>query len=268
MDQVSNQNQDQEKLRDFRTYLQRTLVMRCKENPQYSLRAFAKSLEIEPSALSKILNGKRSITAKMYERLSQKLDLSGEDYEYYHPKNTHLREKKVEATTLSSDVFNFICDWYHYAILELIRVKGFKNDIAWIARALGITTSQVQDAVDRLTRMKLLIKDDFGRWHDNSGNITTLGHPFSTQAFRHLQKQILSMGIEAMDMIPMEKRDQTSMTFAVNSSKVGQARELIKNFRRDLAEILTSGDKDEVYQMSISLYPITQISEEKRNDFH
>lgn len=268
MDTKNIQSGSTGQFRDFRAYLQHVLNCRCRENSQYSLRAFAKSLEVEPSALSKILNGKRSITPRMFERLSGKLNLKEEEYDYYHPKNAHLQTKKVESQPVDSDAFHFICDWYHYAILELIQTKDFVPDVKWVASALGIARSQVEEAVNRLKKMNYLIIDDLGRWHDNSGNLSTTNTPYSTIAFRHLQKQILSMGVEAMDMIPMERRSQTSMTFAINVNKLDHAKELFKKFRRELAELLQTGDKDDVYHFSMSFYPVTHMSEENKNEYH
>ena len=61
---------------NFRTCLQNELINRCEKNPNYSLRAFAKSLDIGPSALSQIVRGKRKLTKKMTLRLADRLDIS------------------------------------------------------------------------------------------------------------------------------------------------------------------------------------------------
>jgi len=68
-----NNTEQKFKFSDFRLYLQNTLIERTSSNPSYSLRAFAKHLNIEPSALSKILNGKRRISKKMFTKISLKL---------------------------------------------------------------------------------------------------------------------------------------------------------------------------------------------------
>lgn len=70
--------------RDFRDYLKGELERRCQKNSQFSLRGFARMLEIEPSSLSKILNGKRRVTATMLERLGKKLNLSEEEISEFH----------------------------------------------------------------------------------------------------------------------------------------------------------------------------------------
>ena len=48
----------------LRPFLKMELDSRIKKNPSYSLRSFAKSLNISHAALSQILNGKRNLTKK------------------------------------------------------------------------------------------------------------------------------------------------------------------------------------------------------------
>lgn len=68
---------------DFRQYLMQELVRRSRVNPKYSLRAFARSLEIEPSFLSKLLSQKRSMTSSTVKRLAPRLALSPEQVERF-----------------------------------------------------------------------------------------------------------------------------------------------------------------------------------------
>ncbi len=60
----------------FRIFVKEELLLRTAKNPSYSLRAFAKSLQVEHSALSKILSGKRSLTPEMIYRISTRLGVS------------------------------------------------------------------------------------------------------------------------------------------------------------------------------------------------
>ncbi len=79
MDMVTGDPQEQ----DFRSFLQDELEKRCKKNPRFSLRAFARTLEVEPSALSKILHGKRALTPKMLMRMASQLGLPEQDIERF-----------------------------------------------------------------------------------------------------------------------------------------------------------------------------------------
>src|SRR5947209_19732207 len=50
---------------------------RCRRNPRYSLRAYAKFLDLDPSALSRILAQKQDMAPKTCLKVLRKLGLSG-----------------------------------------------------------------------------------------------------------------------------------------------------------------------------------------------
>src|SRR5437870_2408839 len=107
---------------DFRHLLQQELLKRCKNNPMYSLRAFARALRIEPSALSSILRNKRPITEKMKRRLGIELGLTPVQLKKFQipaRKAKDLQKSKLDFQKITLDTFAIISDWYHYAILEL-----------------------------------------------------------------------------------------------------------------------------------------------------
>ncbi len=261
--------------RDMRAYLQQELVRRCKLNPSYSLRAFARLLEIESSALSKILAGKRTITPKMFEKMADRLRLNPEQTLTLAPKRPRRgdarkrddqRAQIPDYQQLALDTFQIISDWYHYAILELIAVEDFQADARWIAKVLGITPSEVNIAIERLQRTGFLTIDETGRWIDTAGAVTTVGNEFTAAAFQKLQKQILEKGIQALEETPLEKRDQSAVTLSINSALIPEAKQRIKKFRRELSAFLkTEGPHDHVYHLGISLYPVTKDRKEKQS---
>lgn len=140
-------------LPEFRIYLQNELLTRCRRNPNYSLRAFARALRIDGSALSKMLRGKRAITPSTVHRVANQLGLDPETTQRYQAAveaaaaNPH---KKYEYHALSADTFRVIADWYHLAILEMTKVEGFDASPKAVAKSLGITPSEVNIALERL----------------------------------------------------------------------------------------------------------------------
>jgi len=255
----------------FRLLLQNELIRRSRNNPRYSLRAFARSLEYDVSSLSKILSGKRPIGRKLISRFGGRLGLPPDVIQSYR-RSLSRRESDLELENddtyqnLSLDAFQIIADWYHYAILELMRVDSFRAHPGWIARALGISRHEVNAAVERLRRTGLLRLDSKGRWIDVSGEKTsTVGNDFSAAAFRAMQRQLLEKALDSLENVPFEKRDHSSMTMAVDVSKLPEARERIRRFRRDLARRLSRGScKHEVYNLSIAFFPLTHLMERNR----
>ena len=250
---------------DFRLYLQNELLRRCKANPRYSLRAFARSLGIEPSALSKLLAGKRAVSRAMFSRLSARLGLDPRMAQRLAPPENGEKRRQAAAalsdehfSQISLDAFQVIADWYHFALLELMTVEGFQPDPAWIARALGMGLPEVRFAIERLVRLGLLEMTPDGGMRRLERDLTTIGPEFTTAALRKMQRQILEMAIHALEEVPIEERDQSAMTMAVNLDRLPAAKEKIKAFRRRLCAFLEAEPpKGEVYHLSISLYPVT-----------
>src|SRR5262249_22953072 len=156
----------------FRLLLQSELARRCATNPQYSLRAFAMHLEIDHSTLSQILRAKRALTEKTIEALGNHLGLDRAAIERYAANERAFAASpggEGEIVQLTSDALNLVSDWYHWAILELVRLDDFRPDSRWIARVLGITTDEVNVALSRLLHLRLLEMVDRDRWVDRSG---------------------------------------------------------------------------------------------------
>lgn len=59
--------------------LKQILEKRCEKNSRYSLRSFARDLEISPQTLSRILRQKRGLSYEMGVKISQKLPLSEQE---------------------------------------------------------------------------------------------------------------------------------------------------------------------------------------------
>jgi uncharacterized protein (TIGR02147 family) len=178
----------------FRSVLRAELLQRCRVNPSYSLRAFARSLSCDASSLSKILHGKRPLGPRTIQRFGKTLGLgeSAIGQYIYEEKvkgaGSYLSvPKEREFHQLSLDTFEIVSDWHHYAILELLHVRRFRPNVGWIARSLGLGARDVELAVSRLKRVGLLKITDKGKWIELNGDrLTTTGSPFTASAFRNM----------------------------------------------------------------------------------
>ena len=142
----------------------------------------------------------------------------------------------------------------------------FQSDIRWIANTLNLPFGVALGAVERLKRLGLLTVDDGGHLVCARSNTTTTFRG-THEALRHLQREILQQAQTALEEVPIEKRDQSSITMAIDSSRLPEAKEKIKRFRRELMEFLEGGEtKDAVFQLSVSLFPVSQ--QKKRRTGH
>lgn len=263
MDLISDIN-----LEKFRIFLQDELVNRCKENPSYSLRAYARDLQIDNSALSKILSGKRKLGKNLTRKLLKRLDLDSSSLEHILKNmDDTLSKGEMDYKQLAIDSFAVISDWHHYAILELIRVDQFQSDIGWISRALDMKSFEVKAAIERLIRVGLIEIDSNKNIIDISGGKTTnISNEMSHSALRKMQKQLLEKSIQCLEEVEYEKRSNTSMTMAIDTTKMGEAIDEIKKFRRKMGKLLSRGkNRDQVYNLSIALCPLSNIISEKEH---
>jgi transcriptional regulator with XRE-family HTH domain len=247
----------------FRSLLQTELVRRCEKNQRYSLRAYAKSLGVDVSTLSQILRGKRALTPKMTKTLAHKMDMNPSTIDALVEAKTSKTDNAFKE--LTADLFEVLSDWYHFTILELMNTKHFRSDPSWIAKSLGITISEVNISIDRLQRLEMLEIDPNGKWIDLTGGKTNLGDPALTnQAFRRYQKKILELSQRALEQVAIEKRDHSGTTMAIDTEKLPKAKEIIQEFRRQMGKLLTGSNEDQVYQLQVSLFPLSDIQGEKQ----
>lgn len=81
------------KTSDFRQFLEDELARRSQNYPRYSLRAFARHLEVDSSFLSKILNGKRTVTMRTIRMFGERLNLTPDELQRFGEVS---REKKMK----------------------------------------------------------------------------------------------------------------------------------------------------------------------------
>jgi uncharacterized protein (TIGR02147 family) len=243
----------------FRMRLQAELARRCADNPQYSLRALALDLDTDHSTLSQILRGKRALTAASIEKLGAELHIDRAAIDAYVANESHWSESasELEIRQLARDTAEVVADGAHYAILELTRLSSFRPDSRWIARVLGITTDEVNIALQRLLRLGLLEMRSPERWVDLSGHTTAGYAGFTEIAAKRLAERATRL---ARNSTPSDARavDHSSTTMAVNAARVSEAVQLLARLRSEVVDLLEADEhRDDVYQLEIHLFPLT-----------
>lgn len=258
--------QDTQRPEDFIALLHQFLEKSKAKNARFSQRSFAKLLGTDNSRLSKIMRRERPIHPELVEKIGAKLKLEQADIDHYKMVEAMKyrrgqRKKDTPRTTykqIPQDVFKVISDMNHYMILELMNLRSFETDPRWIAEKLQLSIDTVKDCIARLERTGLLIIEPSGAWKDNTGGVSTdiLGPNRASQAHRENQKDILKRAQSAVDKLSLERRDQSSMMVSSNAEKIAGAKKMITSFRRKLARYLDeTTDKDQIYMLSISLFP-------------
>ncbi len=243
----------------LKTELRKEFVRRCKSNAAYSMRAYAKFLGVDQSLLSKILNGQRTLSRSLVEKIAAKLKMKPSAI-------AHIIQSRhaivpIEYNQLADDEVSLLAEWSHFAILELVKTKDFKFDTKWMANRLGLRPTEIEDSVERLLRMKFIKVDD-GQLSLLKPNNNWTNTTATTVAKQELQRSLLKKAEQAVESIPFDVRENMSLTVAVRSDRMPEFKEKLRQIRDELDAYFQPAEDepkfDEVYQLTVSLFPLTQ----------
>lgn len=246
--------------------LKEELMRRQAKNKNYSLRAFAQFLSLSPSFLSKVLNGQKGLSKnsilKICSRINSEDPLRSDILKMSASLSHKLGEtqSKESFTLIDSTRFEMIANWEHYAILELTTLKEFKDNPKWISKKIGISETRADLALKRLLDLHLLERNKkTKKINSTAENNSSLTPQSSSLAQREHERQLLSKAIEALEKISFEKRSQTSIKMAIPQNRVAEAKQRIIEFQREFMNFMQrKGERDSVYNLSISFFPLTE----------
>lgn len=253
---------------------------RCSRNPNYSLRSFARDLELSPAALSGLLNGKKGISEDRAKNIAKKLKLTKPETELFvmcviasYGRSPPVRERAAERVEsllrqiqsrkrLSLEKFEEIQSWYHFAILELLEVNDYKASVDWFAQKLQISDSTVREALTQLEKVGMIVPDGSGYKASANQTITDMDVPHA--ALKNYHKQMFSQAEKSLASQPVESREFLNMTMAFPRASMEQAKTAIREFQESFARTFYSEEdaKDSVYQLSIQFFRLDQEGEE------
>lgn len=246
---------------DFRRWLQADLARRCADNPLYSLRAYAQHLQIDHATLSQLLRGKRTLTARTIDDLGARLRLPAATVARFQANaaaDATTTPWSDEVQQLAHDAADLIADPFHFAILELTTVAGFRPDSRWIARVLDASVDEVNVALQRLLRLRLLAMREGGEWVDCSGPTIARRDAFPAAVLDRLLTQVRELAARALQKAPKDQRLYSSTTLAVARDRVPEVIDRLDRLRHELtASLERDARRDDVYQLEICFFPLT-----------
>lgn len=255
-------------------WLENEFLARKRRNSRYSIRAFAKFLDLPSGRVSQLLSGRRTLTLQLGEKISERLSYDLKTKELFLKTiERQLKQRKAVSArgfsatqnyrTLQMDQFKMIAKPIHYDILGLFKTSDFVSDEKWIAERLRVTLGEVRDALKRLNKLSLITLSEVGWKLSSSSGLTTM-NDVPSQVIRTAHRSYLRSATKALSEWEVELRDITAITMAIDPALMPEAKEMIRDFRRRLCELLESGEKNEVYRLSIQLVPVSGIPSKSR----
>lgn len=244
--------------------LQDDYLRRRTKNSAYSLRSYAISLKLDQSLLTKIMSSKRRVSKNTIETIGPKIGLTpSQVLSCLHSK---IINKQSNFTPLIDDEFEIISKWYYFAILELMKTKHFTPSIEFIATRLDLPRCIVKDALARLEKLHFISMALDG-WNLLKRSNTWTNTQSTTNAKIAYQSELINQSQKALHDIDFQLREHASLTVAIDTARLPEFKEKLKQIRMELDNFFQpknqSQNYDEVYQLTIALFPSTKIKDKK-----
>ncbi len=236
--------------------LQKEFAQRRIRNPAYSLRAFARDLQVSLTALSEAIAGKRSLSRRNLQKIQAALHLSPLDAVKLFEKTNKIEKKEVERLLLREEEFRLIAEWWHLAILNLAKLRENRSRADWVAKRLGITKTDAAKAIARLNSLGLL--------EVKGGRLVRTAAPISTSrdvpsgAIKRSHRDHLYLAEKSLINDSVEKREFSAVVMAMNPEEIKGIKDYLMKTKRKVSEMAEKGEPSEVYVLSFQLFPLTK----------
>lgn len=259
---------------DYRAFLRDWFVEAKQTSSALSYRFLATRMEIDPGFLVHIFHGQKHLSEKHLQPLVKVLKLDKRQGEYFQRlvgfckakgeqeigrrfnELMELRETRVRE--LSASHYRYYQNWYVPAIRCLVAARKVHGDGAELSGILRpqITQAQAREAIRLLAKLGMIHKASDGAWEPTDAHVSS-GDAWTHLAIRSFQKQTLQLAMDAMESIPKDQREISTMTLAIAREEMATVQEMVREFRSKLAKwAVSTPNADMVYQMNIQVFPL------------
>jgi uncharacterized protein (TIGR02147 family) len=244
--------------------LQNELQKRKRKNTRYSLRSFAKLLDLSSSTLSAILKKKRPYPIQRIDWAANRLGFSQDESQSFYQSVIQerflldSRPRLEEEVRLSDDLhFDILSQWEYYALLTLFEIKNFEPNAPYISKKLGLSLARTKQVWAGLEKAGLITQTQSGNWKKSSKRFTT-SEDVASLALRMAHLEELELGRQKLHGTSLLEKDYSSTMVAIPKKNLIRAKKLIRKFRKDFSELIEGSEADRVYLLAIQFFPLTK----------
>ena len=269
----------------YRAFLVAYSQERKSKDPSWSYGLWARKVGLQStSSITKVIQGERHPGPRLVERLVHYFRFNQRDAAYFKdlvnlaklqndPRLAVMILEKIgkqfpdERTRILDDkTFAILAHWYSFPIREMSRMSAFMEDPEWISKKFlfKVGAREVEQAIRNLLGAGLLIRNASGQLTVAEGRVDTR-NDFASEAIKRYHEQMLENAKTSLRSIPVEEREFTAATLVLRKENLPKAKQLIREFRARFAELMEEPDGDQVYQVQVQLFPLTQVIKKEMN---
>ena len=237
--------------------------------PSYSLRSYARFLGISPSTLHVLMSGNKTASKKTLTTIAKRAGLLKSEISYFSDlfeaksaktddkKKTALRKARLHdsrQSLITDEEFQLIASWRHFALMELIKTQGFRNDADWIASRLRMPEKAVSHALEALEKLKVLRLNKDGTI-DVLKDFVALPSGNPTLVAQNYHQTMVEEALDAIKNQPKGTRNFSSLVLKFRTLDISRVDEFIRKFRREFSIDFEEGEgHDAVYALAVQFF--------------
>lgn len=266
---------------DYHAYLRDYYEWRKAVHSYFSLRFIGRKVGLDAGLVVRILQGKRPLSLKKVPVFAALLGLSKRRAEYFELLVLYGRAKSdreaqqyferligftgLGGKQVDRSQYEFYQEWYYTAIREVLHFHPFKGDYEALAAMLvpAITAKEARKAIALLEILGMIQRKKDGGYALTEKYLTT-GETWKSFAVKDFQRKALDLARHALDKVPKEARDISTVSLTLNGEAIEKIRERVRQFHQDMLEISEqSGQGDRVYQVNLQVFPMSLPASER-----
>ncbi|MDG5816562.1 TIGR02147 family protein [Chitinispirillales bacterium ANBcel5] len=262
---------------NYKDYLKDFFKEQKIKSPIFSFRYVKQRIGIDPGNLAKILHKERHLATRFIPGFIKLCKLRGKRAEYFEimvllgrAKNAqdqaiYLEKlfsiKKITSHRIEEYQYEYYRKWYYSAVRALLDFYYFTDDYEALGEKLSppITAREAKSAVELLENLELIEKNEDGAYKVTEKIVTT-GETWHSAAITNFQKEVISLGAQALNQHKKEHRDVSTITMSINNEDIHKLSKVIHECRQSILSIIDKSEpSNSVYQLNIQLIPLTKI---------
>jgi uncharacterized protein (TIGR02147 family) len=282
---------------DFRAYLRDVYdYRRALESTAlrpYSYSHFSAAADIKsPNYLKLIIEGRRNLSEDMMNRFAKALRLQKAEIEEFRAlvrycqatdpmeRNSFLRElselrarRDLSAGLIDASSWEKVPSWIGWVLYSLSDQKDVifePSELHKLFRAKA-SVEEIRQSLEKLILAGRLKRDPETGAITKAADSQEAGQDVPVSLIRKLQAELIYLGIESLFRDSPKDREFGALTLAMTPDEFEhvkfELRQLRKRLNKDIGVKRLSSKGDQVYQLNIQLFPVTEKSDHtKKSD--
>jgi hypothetical protein len=156
-----------------------------------------------------MLRSARPIPAQRIRSWGRKLAMLPEETAVYiaaeHVPDQSANRRQEHLRHWTAEALAIVTDETHWKLLTVVSSHEFRPDCRWVAKEMGCTVDEVNVALSRLLRLRLLEIAKSGEWRDSTGLSRLTPEAFRRLALVRVRERAVEDGIKFNGRTRMER---------------------------------------------------------------